>query len=170
MRMSMHSLSRCVVSIAAITASFFLITYSGAATPIFTSRLVQFAFPAWAGEQQSKTSELERGANLYAISCQPCHGDRYGKGRIGSADPHNEKGHTWHHPNAQLKDWTLNGKPGFHQDMPAFNESLEEQDVESILDFIKTWWTTMQREMQADISRRYDQSIDKKNKDPAPVK
>ncbi|MFQ5917790.1 MAG: c-type cytochrome [Candidatus Binatia bacterium] len=128
------------------------------------------ASPSLPEQQEDLAKTLARGAKVYATLCQPCHGDRYGKGRIGSADPHNEKGHTWHHPDAQLKDWTLNGKPGFHQDMPAFKESLEEQDVEAILDFIKTWWTTEQREMQADISRRYDQSIDKKNKGRAPVK
>ncbi len=109
---------------------------------------------------------LTREADLYAIFCQSCHGDQHGNGTTGGASPHNEKGHTWHHPDAQLKDWTLNGKPGFHRGMPAFKEKLKEEDVEAILDFTKTWWTAEQREIQADVTRRYQEAIDKRNKSP----
>ncbi len=114
--------------------------------------------------QEDSAETLARGAKQYATYCQSCHGDRQGKKTIPGTSPHNEKGHTWHHPDAQLKDWTLNGKPGFHRDMPAFKEKLKEEDVEAILTFIKTWWTPYQREIQADISRRYDQAINKTKK------
>ena len=47
--------------------------------------------------------------------------------------------------------------------MPGFNY-LTEDDVEAVLAFIKTWWTAEQREIQADISRRYQEAIDKRKK------
>jgi len=116
-------------------------------------------------EEKSDLSEaLARRAKVYATSCRPCHGDRHGKGSIGRAHPHNEMGHTWHHPDAQLKEWIVNGKPGPGLSvMPGFGY-LTKDDVEAILVLIKSWWTDEQRESQADISRRYDQAINKKKK------
>ena len=72
---------------------------------------------------------------------------------------HNEKGHTWHHPDAQLKEWILLGRTGGA--MPAFASRLTEEDIEAILEFIKTWWTEEQRETQTDISRRYQEALDR---------
>ncbi len=73
-------------------------------------------------------------------------------------------GHTWHHPDAQLKEWILHGKPGpGFSVMPGFTY-LTKDDVEAILVLIKTWWTAEQREMQADISRRYEEAIGKQKK------
>ena len=59
---------------------------------------------------------------MYATNCQVCHGDMQGMGGSG-APPHNQYGHTWHHLDAQLKDWVKNGKLGFRQ-MPAFKNTL----------------------------------------------
>jgi len=113
------------------------------------------------GKKSNLSKALARGAKVYATSCRPCHGDRHGKGSIGRAHPHNEMGHTWHHPDAQLKEWILHGKPGpGFSVMPGFGY-LTKDDVESILVLIKSWWTDEQREIQADTSRRYDQAINK---------
>ena len=38
--------------------------------------------------------------------------------------------------------------------MPAFEDQLTEEQVESILTFIKTWWTEEQREWQEGITER----------------
>ena len=102
------------------------------------------------------------GAALYAANCQQCHGDREGKGGL-DAPRHDSAGHTWHHPDAQLKDWVLNGKFGFAQ-MPALGDKLTEPDVEAILAFMKTWWTGEQRATQADVSRRYQEALDRQNR------
>ncbi len=92
-----------------------------------------------------------RGGELYVVNCQMCHGDQQGQGGIG-APPHNQGGHTWHHPDAQLKDWVMNGKLGLGQ-MPGFKEKLTESEIDQVLTYIKTWWTEEQREAQADVSR-----------------
>ena len=115
-------------------------------------------------EKSDLKKALARGAKVYAVSCQPCHGDRQGNGTTGGVSPHNEKGHTWHHPNAQLKEWIVHGKPGPGLSiMPGFGY-LTKDDVEAILVLIKSWWTVEQREIQADISRRYQEAIGQQKK------
>jgi len=103
-----------------------------------------------------------RGAELYIANCQLCHGDQRGQGGVG-APPHNQGGHTWHHPDAQLKDWVINGKLGLAQ-MPDFKETLNESEIDEILTYIKTWWSKEQRETQADVSLRYQEALDKQKR------
>ena len=134
---------RCAVCVAVLVAVF-----------IIAARVEGQTDPA---EMQSK------GAALHAAYCQSCHGDRNGKGTSKGASPHNEKGHTWHHPDIQLRDWILNGKPGV-QAMPAFKGQLRDNDVEAILAFVKTWWTSSQRVIQADISIRFEEAFGKKRR------
>lgn len=94
-----------------------------------------------------------------------CHGDSNGAGGRGGAPIHNDRGHTWHHPDAQLRGWVLNGKLGFGSPgMPALGDNLTEPEVDTILTFIKSWWTTDQRDSQADISERYQDALDKQKK------
>ena len=110
----------------------------------------------------SPQDALARGAELYVVNCQLCHGDREGQGATPGAGPHNESGHTWHHPDAQLKEAIFNGKKGLGL-VPPFNDKLTEQEVDAILAYIKTWWTEDQRRGQADLSRRYQEALDREN-------
>ena len=48
--------------------------------------------------------------------------------------------------------------------MPALGDKLSEREVEVVLAYIKAWWNEEQREGQADISRRYQEALDKQNK------
>ena len=105
------------------------------------------------------------GSDLYAANCQVCHGDSNGAGGRGGAPIHNDRGHTWHHPDAQLRGWVLNGKLGSGSaGMPALGDKLTEPEVDAILTFIRSWWTTEQRDSQADISERYQDALDKQQK------
>ena len=54
----------------------------------------------------------------------------------------------------------MNGRIGFGQ-MPAFKDKLTDPELDAIVTFIKTWWTPDQRDDQADISRRYQEALDK---------
>ena len=104
---------------------------------------------------------IAQGADFYATNCQVCHGDLRGLGGSG-APPHNQYGHTWHHPDAQLKDWVINGKLGLlGRQMPAFKNTLTDPEVGAVLSYIKTSWTDDQRETQADVSVRYQEALDK---------
>ena len=78
--------------------------------------------------------------------------------------PHNASGHTWHHPDAQLKEAIFNGKTGFGL-MPPFKDKLTEQEVDAVLSYTKTWWEEWQREGQSGISRRYQEALDRRNED-----
>jgi len=98
------------------------------------------------------------GQKLYATYCMSCHGDQDSTLRFGQAPPHNSEGHTWHHADAELKKWILEGRP---YNMPAFKEHLNETDVEAILAFIKTWWGPDQRQTQAKLSAQYEEALKK---------
>jgi|GEM_PF-3833603 len=37
--------------------------------------------------------------------------------------------------------------------MPAFRDILTDEDIDSILAFIKTWWTQEQRDFQAQVTQ-----------------
>lgn len=115
-----------------------------------------------AGGTPDKQPSLERGESLYQANCLVCHGDRRGEGGNGLGPPHNEQGHTWHHPDAQLKEWVLGGR--LFLGMPAFKDKLTDQEVEAILAYIKPWWTEEQRQSQADVSQRYQDALDKQKK------
>ena len=120
--------------------------------------------PSLGGEGVGSSPETaSKGAELYLANCQSCHGDQDGQGTAGGASTHNHTGHTWHHPDAQLKDWILSGKVGFGL-MPAFKDKLTEPEMDAILVFIKTWWTPDQRESQSDISQRYQEALDEQKK------
>ena len=141
---------------------------SGAVTPPSTLKQAFQSAPTVdvAVEPGSRPSEeFNEGRDLYTANCQVCHGDRNGAGGTGGAPLHNNEGHTWHHPDAQLRGWVLNGKLGFGSPgMPALGDKISEPEVDAILSFIKSWWTTDQRESQADISQRYQDALDKQQK------
>ena len=96
------------------------------------------------------------GESIYAAMCAGCHGGPDGSGGISKAPPHGPTGHTWHHPDGQLRDIVRRGKPSRGTvAMPAFGDSLDDSEVDAVLAYIKTWWTEEQRASQADVSARY---------------
>ncbi len=96
----------------------------------------------------------QAGAELYAEHCASCHGARL----EGQADwqlrdqdgylpapPHDETGHTWHHPTAQLFEITKYGTEqvvggGYKSNMAGFGGLLSDDEILSILAFIKSTW------------------------------
>lgn len=111
---------------------------------------------------------VARGKALYAAHCASCHG----KVLEGQADwrrllpdgglpapPHDETGHTWHHPDRLLFDYTKKGgaalaPPGFKSNMPGFAGTLSDAEIWAVLSFIKSEWPSEVRRRQADIDRR----------------
>ena len=154
------SKDRIVAVLALATTLSFLVAGCGSGTPAEPSPMLTDSL-ATVTTQDAGVGGLRLGAQLYSANCQACHGDQEGRGGISEAPTHNETGHTWHHPDVQLKDWVLNGK--FPGAMPALKDKLTEEEVDAILAYIKTWWTPDQRESQADISRTYQVALDKQN-------
>ncbi|MEF2552317.1 cytochrome c [Aurantimonas sp. A2-1-M11] len=109
--------------------------------------------------------EIALGQDLYAANCASCHGDnlegqadwmrRLENGRM-PAPPHDESGHTWHHPDRQLFTITRLGVggvvPGYDSDMPAFQDVLTDEQIRAVLAFIKSTWPERQRNFQADVT------------------
>ncbi len=97
---------------------------------------------------------IAKGAKIYEDACASCHGDqlqgepnwreRDADGYL-PAPPHDETGHTWHHPDGQLIQIVALGTEtivgnGYQSNMIGFADSLEPQDIVDVLAFIKSTW------------------------------
>ncbi len=109
------------------------------------------------------SEQIWAGSVLYVRHCASCHGDklqgqpdwntRDDSGLI-PAPPHDEGGHTWHHADDQLFEMVkygpavAMGDPDYRSIMPAFSASLNDDEIVSILLFIRSTWPIEQREWQ----------------------
>jgi len=111
-------------------------------------------------------AEVEAGRVLYAEHCAACHGadlegapdwQRPGPDGRFPAPPHDETGHTWHHGDAMLSDYTRRGGQAvldalgvsFTSGMPAFGDILTDDEIDAILAFIRSTWPERIRDYQA---------------------
>lgn len=97
---------------------------------------------------------VAEGARLYAAECAACHGaslegqpdwQTAGPDGLLPAPPHDETGHTWHHPDALLVDITRRGTAavvgrGYQSAMPGFEGVLADDEIIAVLSFIKSTW------------------------------
>lgn len=114
---------------------------------------------------------ISRGETIYVQHCAACHGaklegqpdwrTRLPNGRL-PAPPHDETGHTWHHPDIVLFDIVKNGlvpgrtaPSGHESDMPAYGNVLSDMEISAVLAYIKSTWSREIREIQEDLSRRH---------------
>jgi mono/diheme cytochrome c family protein len=102
-------------------------------------------------------AQVALGAKLYAQHCGACHGmklegqptwrSRQSNGRL-PAPPHDESGHTWHHPDHVLFAITRNGlvppyaPKDYQSDMPAFAGALSDAEIWAVLAYLKSHWTS----------------------------
>jgi len=102
---------------------------------------------------------VKRGAQVYAEHCAACHGAklegqpdwrrRRPDGRM-PAPPHDESGHTWHHPDHELFGITKHGlvppyaPRAYESDMPAFADKLSDAEIWAVLAYIKSHWTSQE--------------------------
>lgn len=103
---------------------------------------------------------IATGEALYAENCSRCHGFDEGGDIRDIPPPHNQNGHTWHHPDQQLSEIVLTGLDFAiegQQTMPAFKDKLSADQVQAILDYIKTWWTEDQRSFQSTVTAGSEQ-------------
>ena len=125
------------------------------------------AMPAQAGHELDGR-DLDRGRAVYAEHCAACHGADLegqpdwrspGADGIYPAPPHDATGHTWHHSNAQLFDYTRLGGQGvidslgirnFTSGMPAFGDVLTEDEIWDVLAYIRSTWPARERAFQAE--------------------
>jgi S-disulfanyl-L-cysteine oxidoreductase SoxD len=152
-----------------MTAKRLVIGFTGL---LFLASLVAFAL--WRGDGSPRPvvfnnvvlpplpslsdSSVARGKELYAQQCAVCHGvnlegtanwkDRLADGSL-PPPPHDNTGHTWHHPDAVLLEIIREGgNPDFNSKMPAFGERLTDEEMMNILDYFKSTWGKREREFQ----------------------
>ena len=108
------------------------------------------------------------GKAVYADNCASCHGanlegqpDWRSRNPDGTlkAPPHDESGHTWHHPDRDMFDNIKHGgqalaPPGFESAMPGFGETLSDRDIWAVLSYIHTSWPAKVVERQQRINRQ----------------
>ena len=98
---------------------------------------------------------LAQGQELYERDCQVCHGDvRTGKGATDNAPVHGPAGHTWHHADQQLRQMILGTLDYPGKTMPAFPD-LADDEVDALLEYMKSGWDGEQRAWQAGLSRNW---------------
>ncbi len=112
-------------------------------------------------------TQVAAGQRVYATNCASCHGANLeGQPEWRSplptgglaAPPHDETGHTWHHPDAMLFSYTkvgahrTLGMAYFKSNMPAFEDTLSGADIWAVLAFIKSRWPPEVRARQERIS------------------
>lgn len=106
---------------------------------------------------------VAQGRSVYAENCASCHGqDLEGQENWRSRDadgllpapPHDETGHTWHHPDKVLFAITKYGPTKlsdgeYESRMPGYDGVLTDQEIIAALSYIKSTWP-------AEIRRRHD--------------
>ena len=76
------------------------------------------------------------------------------------APPHDDSGHTWHHPDDILFGIVRfgvtppYGPPGYQSDMPAFGATLRDEQIWDVLAYIKSRWSPRALEAQSQIQRQ----------------
>ncbi len=102
--------------------------------------------------------------------CASCHGknlegqpDWQAQDKDGflPAPPHDESGHTWHHPDTLLFKITKLGVAdaanlkNYKTRMPAFGEILSDADILATLSYIKSRWPEDMRRRRDELNRVY---------------
>ena len=102
------------------------------------------------------TDLVDLGKFVYKNNCASCHGVNLEGQELWRqpdangympAPPHDESGHTWHHPDEYLFLMTKYGLEEiigqeYPNNMPAYNNVLSDQEIVAALSFIKSTWST----------------------------
>ncbi|WP_395020077.1 c-type cytochrome [Dongia sp.] len=115
----------------------------------------------------NNAAQVEAGRVVYVENCASCHGEKLEgqpNWRERKADdklpapPHDATGHTWHHADSQLFDIIKRGVaaivPGYQTDMIGFGDRLSDQEIWSVIAYIKSTWPAENLARQMEISRR----------------
>ncbi|MEQ1945427.1 cytochrome c [Mesorhizobium sp. VNQ89] len=113
---------------------------------------------------------VARGEVVYVTHCASCHGrnlegqpewQSQDKEGFLPAPPHDESGHTWHHPDTLLFKITKLGVAdaanlkNYKTRMPAFGEILSDADILAALSYIKSRWPEDMRRHHDELNRVY---------------
>ena len=111
---------------------------------------------------------VAEGRALYAENCASCHGaDLEGQPDWRSPDaegylpapPHDESGHTWHHPDPLLVRIVTEGTEAvvggdYRSNMIGYGDILTDNEILNVLAYIKSTWPDEIREMHDEMNAR----------------
>ncbi len=149
------------------------IVISLAAAAVLTAAV--WIAPAWTEDEArpllpyTDAARVAEGKALYGDYCASCHGvdlegqqpnwqDRDADGYL-PAPPHDENGHTWHHDNNLLMQIVREGTEAivggtYKSHMIGFGDVLSENEIASVLGYIKSTWPTEIQEIHNEINAR----------------
>ena len=136
------SVLRCLVALVGLSASL--------------------ALAGEAGPPPPAPEEVKAGRLIYQQSCASCHGSRGNAtanweepNALGNLPPppHDSDGHTWKHSDAMLYRMVSEGwRDPFNKSeeltMPAFKGQLSPDQIRDVITYLKTLWTSEQRQFQ----------------------
>jgi mono/diheme cytochrome c family protein len=111
---------------------------------------------------------VAEGEEIYRDHCASCHKqdlsgepgwrERDAQGLL-PAPPHDETGHTWHHPDPALFRLTKYGPAAlagsdYRSNMPAYEAVLSDEEIIAVLSYIKSQWPEDIREKHDAINAR----------------
>jgi mono/diheme cytochrome c family protein len=130
-------------------------------------RILLLALLAGCGESLPPP-DLSLGSSMYAQHCAACHGAKLEgqpnwqrklpSGRF-PAPPHDDSGHTWHHPDEMLFAITKQGlvppyaPKGYESDMPGFAGKLSDEEIRAVLAYIASHWSPQVQQLRAEMLR-----------------
>lgn len=113
-------------------------------------------------------NQVARGRQIYLRHCAACHGPSAegapnwqtpdARGNL-PAPPHDDRGHTWRHPDAQLAEIIRDGfRDPFNRTpeltMPPFKGVLSDQEIAAVIAYFKSLWSPEHRRFQEEQNRR----------------
>ncbi len=140
----------------------------------FVAFALCFAATSTQADHELDDRDLQIGQTLYAEHCAACHGANLegqpdwrtpDENGVLPAPPHDETGHTWHHDNQLLFEYTkLGGEAalatvgvtGIASGMPGFGDTMTDEEIWSILAYIRSTWPERVQGIQATRNPTHD--------------
>ena len=151
-----------------IMASTVAIAILACLTSIVITPTIAYSKPDISLPYKDKAA-IKLGQTIYKNKRASCHGISL-EGQIGwqteivdgrrLAPPHDETGHTWHHPAELLYNMT---KYGFEEmlgkkypnNMPVYKDILSDGELLAVLGYIKSTWPENIKAIHNEINQRY---------------
>jgi mono/diheme cytochrome c family protein len=137
--------------LAMVGVVFLLVRQPWANRPVIINEIAAPPLPAL------DRTKAAYGEELYGQYCAGCHGGNlegapnWQRPRSDGSyppPPHDDTGHTWHHPDSFLIRYTAEGGAAYNGTMPGFADQLTEEDIDAVLEFLKSRWGQEAREFQ----------------------